>query len=413
MRRLLLMPILLLVACEWQPDQIPVDEESTLRTVNIALNDSLPVIFSGTDLEVIEHSDETIARVELLTDTSVVLVGVGIGETSILLNYTNDSAIAVIAHIKVLVSNGILLNLHYNEPEQIRLANYLTPAQILRVDSIRAVVSGIAADMEISTQVDSAVFTIRSLTDGESILEIFTYDSSGILVAPLIFKTETTIRKMVLGEIFTNAGCVNCPTANENLDHLYDEYPENFTAIRYHVFWTDPFDPMNLYNPSETEARRVYYGSSFEAPRLFLDGGLAADFDQYQILSNTVAQSMEIGTRTYISYTDILVSSDSLFLDISIKNFDSVYESAICWTVLAEDSIEYVGTNGETIHNQAMRDMTFTEFSAFSSEVTLTHSLKLTPDFSMDAKYHLVTFIQDGDTREILQTNDLPVTGIE
>jgi len=170
---------------------------------------------------------------------------------------------------------------------------------------------------------------------------------------------------------------------------------------------------MNLYNPGEVEERRIYYGNSYEAPRVFFDGELENSFDDIQVLSNIVGQSVKAGALSYMSYSNLTFSTDSLFVDIDIKNFERSYESAVCMTVLTEDSIHYMGTNGETIHNQAMRDLTFTQLVTFNPEITLTHSLKLSPDFSLDERFHLVTFIQDAGTREILQAIDRSMSDIK
>jgi hypothetical protein len=107
------------------------------------------------------------------------------------------------------------------------------------------------------------------------------------------------------------------------------------------------------------------------------------------------------------------ITLDSLYLDIQIKNFDQVFDTAICWTVLTEDSIYYEGTNGETIHNQAMRDMTYSDLIHSNLDTSLTHSLQLPPDFSVDDTYHLVTFIQDKETKEIIQAIDRALPEID
>ena len=413
MKKLLVFPLMFLLSCEWQPDRVSVADITSYQAMNLALNDTTKIALPGSNLQVNGSADESIVQIELLTDSTITLVGVGTGETSVILSYTNQDLLTAIVHVKVLVSDGILLNLYYSEPQAIELADYISEADMNRIDTIQTTITGTESGIELTADLDSGRIDLFSLHDGKATIDLVAFDSTGVLVASLIFKTETIVRRITLAEIFTNAGCVNCPTANENLDHLYEEYPEDFTAIRYHVFWTDPNDPMNLYNPVETETRREFYGNSYEAPRLFMNGMHESAFDELQTLSNKVGQNISLGSKTHISYTGLATSFDSVFVDIQIKNFDQAYDHAICWSVLTEDSIYYVGTNGETIHNQAMRDMTFSELTIFSEEVSLSHSVKLPPNVVLDDKFHLVTFIQDGGSNEIIQAIDRALPEID
>lgn len=406
---LLLLPVLLMIpSCEWQPTTVTIPAETIFQTVNLVPGDTSVIDMERKISAISEISDPGIVAVELTSAGNIQLIAQSVGESVVSLSsMTADEQDKGEAYLKVVVTNGIYLQLYMGEEKVLPLSDYLTADQLSKVDSIQSTTT-----LQVIYNGNSETLAILSGLPGEVNLEIVALDNNGVQIAPLVFDTETIIRKRVLAELFTNAGCVNCPAANENLDHLFKNFPDDFSAIRYHVFWTDPNDPMNLYNPSEVEARRVYYGSSFEAPRLFMDGTLESDFSTYTTLSNVVEQKISGGTDIYLSYSDLDISNDSLFLDISIQNFSSTLGAVNCWTVLTEDSIYYVGTNGETIHNQAMRDMTSSKISSPGSDQILSHSLKLTPDFAVDEVYRLVTFIQDDQTKAIRQVFDRSIPEI-
>ncbi|MCF7807952.1 MAG: hypothetical protein K9M49_06585 [Candidatus Marinimicrobia bacterium] len=415
MRKLLaLIPVfMLLLSCGWQPTKVNIPAETTFQTVNLVLGDTTTLDLEWAGLVISGNSDPGIVVAELTPTGDVQLIAGTVGESQLSLSYTTeDSEASGYAYFRVVVTDAEYLQLYMGEEHRISLSHYLELDDFKRIDSV--VTSGHDSLSFIHFRYEKyrTSLVVTGQYPGTETINFVFLGSSGTQIATLAFNMETIIRKRVLAELFTNAGCVNCPTANENLDQLYEDYPDNFAAIRYHVFWTDPNDPMNLYNPGEVEDRRVYYGSSFEAPRLFIDGVHESDFASYSTLSNVLEQGMLEGSNVHLSYTGLDISSDSLFLDIAIQNFSILPGALMCWTVLTEDSIYYVGTNGEVNHNQAMRDMASSLMSSLGVEQTLSHSLKLTPNFSIDEKYRLLTFVQDLSSKEIHQVLDRSIPSI-
>jgi len=415
---LLLTSMLFLWTCEWAPEQVDVEREVYFRTINLALGDTVDIVIAGYNVNVKDISNISVAAVEIVGDSAIQLITTGLGKTLITINHLSflpegfhDQA-ASTTYLDVSVSDGIPLDLYLEEWTEINFSKYLTELQLEQIDSlnlnlpdeinVRVVRSGTGAPTGIS---------LLGKSPGVSRVEITLYDSLNALIAPLHFEATVTIRSIILAEIFTNAGCINCPSVNHNLDLLYEAYAGHFAAIRYHVFWTDPNEPMNLYNPAEVEDRRVFYGSSWEAPRLIIHGEVAAV--DYENMESMVSQSIEQGTVIYIPQASYAESMDSMFINLSLRNFGPVLNDLICWSVLTEDSIYYAGTNGETIHMQVMRDMQFTKISELNETISISHGLKRVPNGGISEGMHVVTFLQDLSAKAVLQVSDYSIAELK
>ncbi|MCF6238694.1 MAG: hypothetical protein L3J79_07775, partial [Candidatus Marinimicrobia bacterium] len=378
--------------------------------INLAQGDTLDMFITGHDVVIEGVTTPNVVTAEILSSFSIRLIGENIGETQLivkyLLNVVGGPKATGIAYWIISVTDGIPLQLTLGEAKTVQLADYLSAEQFDRIDSISVLLPDSLAEGDMDVQIAGSTVSLQSNLPGVKRVEILALDRLGVQIIPLLFETQTSIWKRVLGELFTNAGCVNCPVANENFDHLYEEYPENFTAIRYHVFWTDPNDPMNLYNPTEVEDRRLFYGGSYEAPRLLMEGVPTADYENLDALKIFVNLALDSGSDVHIWKPAFNSTGDSLFVDYRIQNFGAALDNLICWTVLTENSIYYAGTNGETIHMQVMRDMTATEIAELDGVLTVQQGLKLAPEYAASAAFHLVIFLQDLHTKEILQTID-------
>ncbi len=404
--------IFLLWSCEWAPEQVAIDQKTHYLSMNIALGDTLELQIAGHDLSIEKISTPDVIALELLDSGRIEIAGIGLGETQLTIRYLlplvegSAAEASAVTYVDLIVTDGIPLDLILGELQLIYLTDYLLDDQLEQLDSIWISLPAGPVGEELDLLIGSSTVSLTSNRPGVQRVEIIMLDSLGAQIVPLIFETQTSIRKIVLTELFTNAGCVNCPVANENIDHLSEEYAKNFAVIRYHVFWTDPADPMNLYNPTQVEDRRVFYGGSWEAPRLVFEGVPGANYSSLESLIIQTNQALDGGSDIHIWKPELVHSTDSVFIDFRIQNFGSTLNDLICWSVLTEDSVYYPGTNGEENHMQVMRDMIATEVSHIDDEVTLQHSLKLPPAYAVTETFHLVTFLQDLTTKKILQTSN-------
>ncbi len=396
--------------CDWTPDEVQVDLTTEYQLVNLSVGDTLIVETLGYALEIEETDTSSCLDVSDIGSGRISLVGLCPGKAGVEVRYQipmiegNDYGARL--YLDVSISNGIPLSLYLGENLTVNWTDYLTAEQVGEIDSIAVQFPDDREYTGISIGFDGVGLHFVSTSPGSYGVTVVTFDDRGVQIASLLFETQTRIRKQVLAELFTNAGCVNCPVANENIDHLVETYEVDFTAIRYHVFWTDPNDPMNLYNPSEVENRRIFYGASWEAPRLVIKGSPVSDYGDINILGPLVRQMADESVDLYLRKPEFTNSTDSAFVEYTIQNFGPALDDLICWSVLTEDSIYYAGTNGETIHMQVMRDMSASSIPTLDAEQVIQHSLKLPPDYEASELFHLVTFVQNVTTREIIQTRD-------
>lgn len=77
--------------------------------------------------------------------------------------------------------------------------------------------------------------------------------------------------RVLLFECFTNTGCGPCAGQNPALDALISNNGDRVAAIKYHVNWPSPSDPMYLHNTLDNGSRISYYGVN-SVPHTVVDG---------------------------------------------------------------------------------------------------------------------------------------------
>jgi tetratricopeptide (TPR) repeat protein len=250
--------------------------------------------------------------------------------------------------------------------------------------------------------------------------------------------------RVVLAELFTGAECGPCIASDLAFDGLGERYDRNTVAILvYHLHVPGP-DPMT--NP-DTEARSRYYqvrgtpttvidgldtqtggGGSSQAARIFADykGKIEARLDKQPLASLT-------GFQVKVDGQTVTVSGQA---DLTPEGADKA-DKARLHVVLVQETIRYTGANGIRFHNLVVRKLlgspegtvlqkpgTKTVFSetvnvaalgdnlkAYLEKYEADRSARLKSEFKFSAKLDridpnqllVVTFVQDDQTKEILQ----------
>lgn len=409
------LPIILfllgLQACEWQPERISVPGSKRIVTETIVRGDTLRIALPSDEYEVLEMPDSSIVSIVDFVDQNLVLVALNGGVTRIGIEYpsqlvSNEEEVINQLFVQISILTGKPVTQYYGEDFALDLTESFSTSDLAAADSIAyGVVRDDTSLIHNIAVSDSIILNFPE--PGTTQLHLSLLNAEGNQIATDNFIVETIIRQRTLAELFTNAGCVNCPAANENLDKLLTVFPDDFTAIRYHVFWTDPKDPMNLYNPTEVEDRRIYYGSSYEAPRLLFNGELMLQYNNYELLASSVQTQSNGSAEVYLSEPKLQFSSDSIHLDYEIQTFAEPLAGVVAWAVLCQDSIYYSGSNGENLHMQTMRDMSYSPPFTLDRSQVLLQGLAKTPDFAMDGTYKLVIFLQQEETGEIFQVRQV------
>ena len=231
----------------------------------------------------------------------------------------------------------------------------------------------------------------------------------GTQVYDVFLIVETSVRQVVMGEVFTNVGCNPCVPVNHELDEIFEEQNINMTIIRYHWNSPDPTDPMYHYNPTDVELRWNMYNILF-CPVAVING-VYVRIGQGQIQNNAhgdILNENTINNELYIGHTSTLVE-DSIIVDVEIRPFTTINDLVRVWAVVVEDSIEYEAYNGELIHMQVMRDLNFTdEWNSLIKDALYTSRISLLTPVGYSAEntfFYIITMVQSVQTNRIYQSN--------
>jgi len=406
--------LIFISSCEWKPNEIEVIQISTSRTINLAIEDTITLNIFGTDFSEIAGQNSVVAEViealQVDSGNMITIVGTGVGSINLSFTYkapresTMEAASAMYV-IRLNVSESIPLFINVGESQILDLSNYLSNEQMDALDSI-AMISGDFSPFD-RIRIEPVVgenteFILTGEYPGPTALQINCYDANGSLMVSLYYEISVSIHKVVLAELFTNTGCVNCPEANHYLDNIAAEYSNEFTLVRYHVNWTDLFDPMNLYNPGEVENRRAYY-NIIAAPGFVLEGTLINSLDEDDWSGRVFNASQEVAP-IYIGPVDVLETVDSLHLEFELNSFTLSLSDLTVWSLVLEDSIEYAGPNGEDLHMDVMRDMTSISLGGINGFKMIQHSLKKPDNYGTAGPMNLMVFIQADSDKSVLQS---------
>lgn len=84
-------------------------------------------------------------------------------------------------------------------------------------------------------------------------------------------KANAQNERVLLFECFTNTSCGPCASQNPGLDALINNNGDRIAAIKYHMSWPGPNDPMYLHNTTDNDSRRGVYSVS-SVPHTVVDG---------------------------------------------------------------------------------------------------------------------------------------------
>lgn len=415
----LILPVLTLLwvmSCEWRPAEIDIDGSITIKNVSIVIGDTVLVSVSGSNFSVIEGQDPSIAQISTThsnaTDYRVELIGVNPGKLTLHFTYelpleADSEVVSASYTIHLRVTESIPLLVRVGETQTVDFGAELSLDELNALDSVAVILPSDGSEDNVRVAKDLTQLSIVQLTGqrpGLTTIIFECYDSNQQLIASLAYEISTSIRKTVLAELYTNSGCINCPEANHYLDNLLLAYDGDLVTVRYHVNWTDPFDPMNLYNPGDVETRRAYY-NIFLVPSLVLDGNEVTTLNEDDWFARVLTAS-QIEAPLYISNVDLVESVDSLHLEYDVNTFGNSLTDLTVWSIVYEDSIEYEGTNGEVLHNQVMRDMQATSIPAMTDLMQIQHSLKKPVDYGVLGPMGILVFVQSESDKAILQSRN-------
>lgn len=256
---------------------------------------------------------------------------------------------------------------------------------------------------------------------------------------PVEPRTEEAGNHTALFELFTGAKCAPCVASDVALEAIQRTLPNTMVVVlRYHLHIPGP-DPLTN---EDTEARGFNYYAVEATPSLFLDGttvqgsgGFMVDApDRYESMRGFVDSKLEEKTDVKITLSanragaEIKVSASVDGADLSNKNLR-------LRLVLAESEIEYQASTGIRKHDMVVRKLIGGDRGIAAADDKLAYQETIDVSGLRDGLHQYLTsyeqnqqgvefasmplelkslsvvaFVQDVETRDVLQTIVVPVT---
>ena len=236
---------------------------------------------------------------------------------------------------------------------------------------------------------------------------IFTLRTLGVF-AQNTDSIPKTVPRTVLVELFVQEGCLTCPTAEFCLEDLVWEYGTTKLILVQEHLWGDGYDTP------ETNARYNWYvgNSKKGTPDVFINGltkrlqGLACDCVEgnYECYKDAIDKELTRPSLLEISVSKTIINSDYI-IEGTVKNISDIplKDLAVCGMV---------GKEGDEsgLYNYIQDVFPFQNMPTLLPGATFSFKfvpeISLAPESEIDEEgevLHLVIFVQNLETKEILQ----------
>ncbi len=218
-------------------------------------------------------------------------------------------------------------------------------------------------------------------------------------------QTDTT--RVVLAEIFSSRLCSNCPRADSALHGLIEAYGTGkIVALEYHPQrYSGQVDSLGT---PETDARMSFYGVVNLPYCVFggLHNTLGAPLNVYEVYRDSFL--VESAKRSPLALR--LTADQAGIATVQVKALTAVPPALVLHTVVAEDSVYYVGPY-KSLWRFVARDMIPDQNGdtlrlATGDSLSRTKGFSIQPNWNVNRLY-VFAFLQNPATREILQATQV------
>jgi hypothetical protein len=232
--------------------------------------------------------------------------------------------------------------------------------------------------------------------------------------------------QVVVLEAFSNVNCIGCPQTSAMLHTLMAEPGyglDRVVLIKYAANWPAVSDPHYQANPADNGARMTFYQSYLMVgiPTLIANGALAGASGQPpaldalrdlvdDLLQGDPGFAIQIEAVALPGGTSVSARA-TLHAERQVSHANTVLQFA-----LVQDPVSYAtppGNQGETEFHWIMRDLAAAAEPPLplASEQTVIREVTLARQSAWPAAdLHVIAFVQDTQTREILQAAHAVVT---
>jgi hypothetical protein len=248
--------------------------------------------------------------------------------------------------------------------------------------------------------------------------------------------------RAVLVELFTGAQCPPCVAADLAFDGLVKTYkPHEVVLLQYHLHVPGP-DPLT--NP-DTEARREYYGKALQGtPTAFFNGtpkaegggDIDAAKDKYFDYRDIINPLLEKPAKAELKVSATR-QGDKIDIQAEVSDLEKPSDKIRLRFALVEEQVRYVGGNQLRFHHDVVRalpggadgfplkEKTAKQTATINLADLRKNLTSYLDDFGKKVpfpndrrpldlkKVKVVAFVQDDDTKEVLQAAQVEVKGAE
>jgi len=249
------------------------------------------------------------------------------------------------------------------------------------------------------------------------------YSTLAVFFIFIITIKTNAIQRLVLVEMQTSTeNELNCFEADMTLNQLFQDYPDYFIPIVYHAGQYYPNDPFYCYNMSENTNRIYYYpphgDGYYYTPYAWIDGVIRGGFEyntwEYMTTSRYETDSpLEIDISGEFRESDKVGNLQIIIIAHELFNWQELKLRI----ALTEDSIYYEAPNNILWHNYTMRDI-IPDTLGVQFNISINDTLEFNQSFSCPESLNfqfcrLVVWVQDDQTKEVLQTAVIDVIDME
>lgn len=181
-----------------------------------------------------------------------------------------------------------------------------------------------------------------------------------ILSGALGFGAFGQATKLVLVEAFSNASCPPCAANNPQMNTLLANNTSKAVSVKYQANFPG-FDPMNQQNPTESNARRNYYGVN-AVPGVMVEG-VTGPINSAAINQANIDNPYNAGTPLDLSVSHTITNNfNDIEITVSANNLGStaITGNLVLHVALIEKEINFPeppGTTNEKDFYSVMRKM--------------------------------------------------------
>ncbi len=231
--------------------------------------------------------------------------------------------------------------------------------------------------------------------------------------------TNGLLDKKPLYEMFTSSTCPPCVAANEVLDSILGNNPDQYTIIKYQMNWPGAGDP---YYTEECGARGNYYGI-FSVPDLYINS--EQNSPPLYFTQETFDEYLNQETALGIDISEAIIDLDNtVSITVNLEPIVNYAQGLKAYIVITEKLTEdNVGSNGETEFHHVMMKMLPDETGTTLDALLGGETTTLTETFDMNLTnmetpddLSVVVFVQDDSDKSVVQSDMMDVvfaTGID